>query len=609
MKAYRMLILLGGCLLASSPAAAREPVTTDFFDGIPADFTLEDRDGNILSQDVMKYGFSQGDAWVAYFIESEKNMVAASTSWYASPGTSDDWMILPKMRIGDGDALRWRARSADKYMPNAYKVVAECEGNETVLFSTGGESPEWTFRHVSLDAFAGKEIAVAFVDCSTDASLLYVDDIRLGHAEKVRTEITVPSHITELQPFDLTGTIETDMADTVKGRITVVAHINGKELPLDLGDTGIQPGTAIPFSFPKAAEAGTAGEPFTVKVEIQLDGIAVAESEKALFPVPNYAVCEELTGTWCAWCVRGMATFERLDRLYPRSFIGIAIHYQDAMSRGVEDYSSWIYSYGHATGLPFGFMMRNSSYGSDFDKFQEAVAQINALPLTAFVETSVGEPSGNEYPLTTKVTLSETMTDDRYQIAYTLVENDVFDPEHPDSYTQKNAYAGGERGECGGYENKPELMEDVHFQHVARTYTGDYKGIFGSLPMYMKKDTEYVSENTMEVPARVLDKAKCEVVTLLIDKKTSCIVAADKLPLIGGRAGIRTPEASEGLSVGNGWLNVPAGSLQVSVTDIAGRTLFKSSGDAPVDLSCLGKGIYVIRVTTRNGATSRTFSL
>ena len=113
----------------------------------------------------------------------------------------------------------------------------------------------------------------------------------------------------------------------------------------------------------------------------------------------------------------------------------------------------------------------------------------------------------------------------------------------------------------------------------------------------------------MEVPARVLDKAKCEVVTLLIDKKTSCIVAADKLPLIGGRAGIRTPEASEGLSVGNGWLNVPAGSLQVSVTDIAGRTLFKSSGDAPVDLSCLGKGIYVISVTTRNGATSRTFSL
>lgn len=155
----------------------------------------------------------------------------------------------------------------------------------------------------------------------------------------------------------------------------------------------------------------------------------------------------------------------------------------------------------------------------------------------------------------------------------------------------------------------PEVIENMHFQHVARTYVGEYKGLFASLPMYMKRDTEYVSENTIEVPASVLDTEKCDVVTLLIDKKTSGIVAADKLPLIGGRAGIQSQETSENLSISNGWLNVPAGSTHVSVTDIAGKTLLTSTGDAPVELSHLGKGIFVVRVITDNGASIRTFAL
>ena len=99
MKTLRRLIPLVCIAAAVQTSVAREAVATDFFDGIPTDFTLEDRDGNTLSQDVTKYGFQQGDAWVAYFIESENNMVAASTSWYASPGTSDDRMMLPTMRI------------------------------------------------------------------------------------------------------------------------------------------------------------------------------------------------------------------------------------------------------------------------------------------------------------------------------------------------------------------------------------------------------------------------------------------------------------------------------------------------------------------------------
>lgn len=608
MKHSKLMITIGCIALAVQPIFSREALTTDFFDGIPAAFTLEDRDGNILSEDVKQYGFEQGDAWVAYFIESEKNMVAASTSWYAAGGTSDDRMTMPTWRVEEGDIIRWRARSADKYLPNAYKLVAECEGKETVLFTSDGEASEWILRRVSLEGFEGKEVRLSFVDCSTDASLLYVDDIRLGAAHTVRAELAVPAHVTASQPFDITGVLVTDMAEAVEGRVSVRTWVGDEEQVLDLGRLTVQPGASVSFTMPTKATAGPPMQFLPLRYEVSIDGAKVSEGEKMLQPVVNYAVCEELTGTWCAWCVRGIAAFESLCSLYPDSFIGIAIHNGDVMAEGVKDYENMIYSYGHATGYPFAFMMRNSMYGYDFDKYEDVVAQINALPVTAFVETAVGEPSGNSYPLSTGVTLTADMVDDRYQLAYVLVENDVFDPTNPTKYIQHNAFADGTNGPCGGYEDKPEVILDMHFEHVARAYVGDYKGIFASLPMYMKHDSRYVSDNTLELPASVLVPDKCEVVTLLIDKKSANIVAADKVPLIGGRMSLDNVSQPGSIAINGNILSVPEGSSQVIVADISGRVLFTASGDATVDISGFDKGMYVVSVNTSRGVLSRTFA-
>lgn len=608
MKRHKLLITIGCIALAVQPMVAREVLATDFFDGIPSGFSLEDRDGNILSEDVKKYGFEQGDAWVAYFIESEKNMVAASTSWYAAPGTSDDRMSLPSWEARSGDAIHWRARSADKYLPNGYKLTAECDGVETVLFSSEGEAPEWTWHVVDLDAFNGKEVRLSFVDCSTDASLLYVDDIRLGAAELLRAELDVPVYVTESQPFDVSGTLVTDMAEKAEGQIVVKTRLGGEEQTLDLGRVTVQPGASLPFRMPSRVMAAHAGEPMSLICEVYLDSSVVYQGEKMIYPIVNYAVCEELTGTWCAWCVKGIASFERLGSLYPDSFIGVAIHDGDVMAKGVEDYQANIYSYGRASGLPFAFMMRNSTYTSDFDRYEDVVAQINALPATALVQTTAGEPDGNIYPLSTAVTLTQDMVDDRYQLAYVLVENDVFDPSSPSDYRQNNAYAGGENGQCGGFEDKPAVITGMHFEHVARAYVGDYKGIFASLPMYMQRDKSYVSMNTLEMPQTVLDPENCEVVTLLINKKNSNIVAADRVSLTGGRPASEKVRGLDTFTISRDRIEVPEGTKQVMVADISGRVLFSSSANVPVDISRLGKGLYIVSVVTPRGMSSRTFA-
>lgn len=609
MKRTPLLTVIGCAALAAQPIIAQSPVTADFFDGIPANFTLEDRDGNKLSEDVKEYGFEQGDAWVAYFLENEKNMVAASTSWYAEAGTSDDRMGLPAWNVRQGDVIHWRARSADRYLPNAYKMVAEYGGKEEVLFSTDGETGEWTYRVIGLDNLDGKEVRLYFVDCSTDASLLYVDDIWLGTADKVRAEITVPAYVTGQQPFDITGYLVSDMPAGAEGNIKVKTMINGDEQILDLGHISLQPGASVNFKMPVAAKASEAGGLSAIEYEVYVDGVKVNEGNKTIRSIVNYAVCEEITGTWCAWCIKGIATFEQLKAMYPDSFIGIAVHDQDIMSESVNEYKGYIYSYGHASGLPFAYMMRNSAYTSDFDVYADVVGQINAMPVTAFVETTVGVPSGNNYPLSTAVTLTADMLDDRYQVAYVLIENDVFDPTQASEYKQKNAYAGGQNGPCGGYEDKPETIQRMHFEHVARAYVGDYKGIFASLPMYMKRDNRYVSDNYIELPECVLNTENCEVITLLVDKKTSYIVAADILPLVGGRSSVGDVRFPDGLSVKNGILEVPAETIGVTVADISGRIILSSASDKVINLADYGKGVYVICVTTPNGVLTRKMTL
>lgn len=71
----------------------------DFNNGIPAEISLVYADGIEPSQDVKVYGFEVGVPWVCVRLDDSHHTVAASTSWYASSGTSSDWMILPPLKV------------------------------------------------------------------------------------------------------------------------------------------------------------------------------------------------------------------------------------------------------------------------------------------------------------------------------------------------------------------------------------------------------------------------------------------------------------------------------------------------------------------------------
>ena len=69
-------------------------------------------------------GFAVGTAWITETPNGGDGPAAASTSWYAEPGRSDDWMITPPVTIADdGAVLRWRAMASDKNHRDGYAVA------------------------------------------------------------------------------------------------------------------------------------------------------------------------------------------------------------------------------------------------------------------------------------------------------------------------------------------------------------------------------------------------------------------------------------------------------------------------------------------------------
>ena len=113
------------------------------------------------------------------------NKVAGSPSWFNSIVQADRWMITPSLSIPANYQLTWRAKAQDSLWPDGYSVKLSTTGaNKTdftaTLFSVSAENPSWTNHNVSLAAYAGQNVRIAFVQNSTDKFYILVDDIKIS---------------------------------------------------------------------------------------------------------------------------------------------------------------------------------------------------------------------------------------------------------------------------------------------------------------------------------------------------------------------------------------------------------------------------------------------
>lgn len=127
-------------------------------------------------------------AWLSYKHPSVADTFAVSTSWVRPLGNADAWLITPVIsNITANTVLTWEAMAPDMSNADGYEVIISSNASATPVtgdfpvanrvFSTSGERNYWTAHGISLAAFAGQNIRVAFRNNSTNKYQLWLDDI------------------------------------------------------------------------------------------------------------------------------------------------------------------------------------------------------------------------------------------------------------------------------------------------------------------------------------------------------------------------------------------------------------------------------------------------
>ena len=376
----------------------------------------------------------------------------------------------------------------------------------------------------------------------------------------------------------------------------------------------VEPNASHTFTFNESLPAPTPGEPqnFTVSVTIN-KGESIQEEgcifTQAYQPTKR-VVTEELTGTWCGYCVRGIYYMEAMNENYPDNFIGIAVHGGDPMQ--VNSYMNYLSAY--TTGYPFCMTMRDINTKGDPQYMPTFYNTHINKPAWADVSIYAEWADENKTSMHTQTatTFATSGNNIGMQLALVIIENDVNKP-GDSNYNQANYYSGGGMGPMGGFESLPASVPaaQMYYQEVARAIYDDIEtGIIGSIPNDVERDVTYKYYRELNLPSNVLVSDNCQVVALLIDTQSGKIVNAAKCDISDYNSAVTATKgdafASRAYRTGDG-IRVEAdlttsATTAVEVYAMDGTLVYKAQprkaeGLTTIDCPVKGRGAYIVRVT------------
>ena len=559
----RQLFWVCAAIMVASHASAQDTYfTTGFDDGIPSTFALYDQDGRTPSIDMQKLGFAVGTPWITITEpDTDGNKVACSTSWYKNAGTSDDWMIIKAIEIKSEKAvLRWRSRASDKDYRDGLAVYISDKGNAVADFDTSApvyfakkENYAWTEHSVDLSAYKGKTVYIAFVNNSNDANCLYVDDIFVGIPSKVGMTLGLGRVIRSYGTVSVNGKAYATDGQSHHG--FTVGYRYGNKTVEQKFDMDIPADETVDFALDTPIKIER-NQTIMYDAWIKCDGDSTGISSKTS-AYPLKLVAEEVTGTWCGYCIRGIVGMKNMNEKYPDTFIGIAIHndsspnWPDAMAAGLEDYHDYIYNSCNISGYPHCVFSRTPNYSIDpanmeiyYNGIMNSADNYSGIELKASYDAVTKKITAD-----TDIYFAQKQNNTNYRLAYVVVENNVhrthkdlgLDDNVPTGYEQCNYYAGNTQGEMGGFENQPATIpaEQMWYNDVARTIYPDPKGEEGIIPANIAEGGHFTHQVTFDMPSNVLAPSNTEIIVLLLDKN-GIIANADKVKAEGTETDIST---------------------------------------------------------------------
>lgn len=176
--------------LNSGTYTTNSSTQTYFYSDVPS--TMTAINNGTLTADTLtgNYPFrtngQKQKAWLAYVPANTLDTIAVSTSWLTPTGTANAWLITPIINnIAANTVLTWEAMAPDLNNLDGYEIYVSTNTSTNVvvsnftslLYSNSGEKNTWQSRGVSLGAYAGQNIRLAFKNNSNNKYQLWLDDI------------------------------------------------------------------------------------------------------------------------------------------------------------------------------------------------------------------------------------------------------------------------------------------------------------------------------------------------------------------------------------------------------------------------------------------------
>jgi hypothetical protein len=404
------------------------------------------------------------------------------------------------------------------YTPNAWNKVA---------FNIDLSSNTWDFliNDVSMGKFQNSYRQIASMNIyPTQNSSYFIDDVSytytaytptnlnaaLTFIDKVAGKLIGQTAVPEIEVKNLGNTALTALSlEVTYNGTTLTKNVSGLNLAKNASTKVLMDGSVSIVGGSNVLKA-------TLKT---VNGVAddnAADDSKELLINPmttapgKHVVVEEATGTWCTWCPRGAVFLRKMDEKYGKLFIGIAVHNNDPMMN--ENYDNGLGT------IISGYPSATVDRGADIDPSAmeaDIVARLQVAPKGGIKSGAIYTVASRELKVSLTTTFNVPVSGN-YKLAFVLVEDSVRGT--GTGWDQVNAYAGGARGEMGGFEKLPNPVPGsmMVYDHVGRIIYPNFNGLSNAYAATVNAGDSFTHNFTVGVdPTWKLEKL--HVVGLLID--------------------------------------------------------------------------------------------
>ena len=622
--------------------------STDFANGVN-DMLVLDNDGNNPSQESVAIGIDKAHyGWAPVRDNEKSDMAVASTSMYSPAGQSDDWMVIPQVRIVDQLCkLTFQSQGYKKSAQDRLKVyvwesnnmynalsseVVEKIRKEGKLVYNEVQNPgknedvlegDWTDNAISLKEFAGKNVYIAFLNDNNNQSAVFVDNVKVLHELPFYVAVTSDETVVNKSENTIKGIIDVrDEKEVFTTLNIVLKNAEGEQVDkIEKSGLSLKKGDKYEFSFskPLPIEVGEINN-YTLVIRLNETENSLSKSVKSLaFKPVKRVVLEEFTGTDCINCPQGHVVIDNLHKYYGDLFIPMALHCytDDPFSAGVTDYAAFL----NLTAAPSGMVQRSgtisfpmSKVGGDYTPVAPEGSAPNWMALVAAelekpVEAEVSataavDESGSYYAVPVNVKYALNGKEMNHKVFAVVLENGLV------SY-QENGFSSiedadlGEWGKGGKY--GMDIVNPFTFDHVVRGWYGNtFTGTADLLPADVTAGQTYTIDLRFNVPSQVSKAKNTDIVVMLFDGNTDKLINAC-IAKVGVSSGIEdtTTGTLDAIQVsahaGKVTVQSPVDAA-VQVVSVDGRVVAQGNGNGAISIDVPAyRGVALVRIATAEG--------